>query len=104
MFSKSWCSFGGGIFDKAIFTKETSSKFIISKVICKSKVSWKLSYKSYSRSGILCGGVGVKDSPSFKTLVLSLLSGNLDKFNTFVEIGSKLCDVGRGSFFWCICC
>ena len=72
--------------------------------MCKSKVSWKLSYKSHSRSGILCGGVGVKDSPRVKTLVLSLLSGNLDKFNSFVEIGSELCDVGPGSFFWCICC
>ena len=61
-------------------------------------------YKSYSRSGIFFGDVGVKDSPSFKTLVSSLLSGTLDKFNTFVEIGRAVCDAGPGSFFACICC
>ena len=43
----------------------------------------------------------MKDSPSFKTLISSLLSGTLDKFNTFVEIGSGDCDVGPGSFFEC---
>ena len=46
----------------------------------------------------------MKDSPSFKTLISSLLSGNLDKFNTLVEIGSAACDVGPGRFFVCICC
>ena len=39
----------------------------------------------------------MKDSPSFKTLISSLLSGTFDKFNTFVEIGSAVCDVGPGS-------
>ena len=43
----------------------------------------------------------MKDSPSFKTLISSLLSGTLDKLNTFVEIGSGVCDVGPGSFFAC---
>ena len=61
-------------------------------------------YKSNSRSDIFCGGVGVNNSPSFKTLMSSLLSGTLDKFNTFVEIGSEVCDVDWGSFFACICC
>ena len=42
----------------------------------------------------------MKDSPRVKTLVLSLLSGHLDKFNIFAELGSELCDVGPGSFFW----
>ena len=60
-------------------------------------------YKSYSRSGIFCGGGSMKDSPSFKTLILSISSGTLDKFNTFVQIGSAVCDVGPGSFFECIC-
>ena len=60
--------------------------------------------KSYSRSGIFCGGIDVKDSPSFKTLILLLLSGTLNKFNTFVEVCSAVCDVGPGSFFACICC
>ena len=46
----------------------------------------------------------VKDIPSFKKLISSLLSGTLDKFNSFVEIGSAVCDVGRGSFFARICC
>ena len=45
----------------------------------------------------------MKDSPSFKTLILLISSGTLDKFNTFVQIGSAVCDVGPGSFFECIC-
>ena len=58
----------------------------------------------YIYIGIFCGGVSVKDIPSFKTLISSLLSGTLDKFNTFVEISSAVCDVGPGSFFAHICC
>ena len=42
----------------------------------------------------------MKDSPSFKTLISSLLSGYLDKFNTFVEIGSEVCDIGPGRFLY----
>ena len=61
-------------------------------------------YKSYARSGMFCGSVGVKESPIFKTLISSLLSGALDKFDTFVEIGSTVCDVGPDSSFACICC
>ena len=53
---------------------------------------------------MFCGCVGVKESPIFKTLISSLLSGALDKFDTFVEIGSTVCDVGPDSSFACICC
>ena len=63
--------------------------------------SW---YKSFSTSSIFCGGVGLKDSPSCKTLISLLLRGTLDKFNTFVEVGSKVCDAGPVIFSACICC
>ena len=53
---------------------------------------------------MFCGSVGVKESPIFKTLISSLLSGALDKFDTFVEIGSTVRDVGPDSSFACICC
>ena len=51
-----------------------------------------------------CGCVGVRDSSMFKTLISSLISATVEKYNTFVDIGSKVCDVGPGSFFACTCC
>ena len=45
-----------------------------------------------------CGCVGVRDSSMFKTLISSLISATVEKYNTFVDIRSKVCDVGPGSF------
>ena len=48
---------------------------------------------------MFCDGVGVKDNPSFKTLILLLLSGTLDIFHTLMETGSRVYYSGPGSFF-----
>ena len=98
------CNNGSGqINDEGIFTRETSWKFksrkgYVNLSLCE---NW---HKSYSRSGISCGGVGVTDSLSFKTPISWLLSGTLDEFDAFVKIGSGVCAVGPGNFFACICC
>ena len=39
---------------------------------------------------MLCFGVGVKDSPSFKISVSSWVSGTFDKFKIFVDCGCAI--------------
>ena len=96
MFSNSWCSFGGGVNDKGIFAKETSWKFEFLKGYAKPSFCENC-YKSYSRSGIFCGGVRVKDSPSFRSLISSLLSVTLPLLKSVARLFFK-------SFFFCIYC
>ena len=69
IFSNSWSSFCGGVNEEGIYTMETSWKLLFLKWYANIRFyeNW---YKSYSRSGIFCGVVGVKDSPSFKALIL----------------------------------